>query len=222
MKPHSTFNIEWSANYWHLIGLPKEKIMVGIPTYGKRFTLYSKYLNYPGSLAVSSNGDSTYSEVCDFLNLNNTVKVRSCLLAGWLDRRAKCPFSLTPIYLSLRRWIIMQRWPTPSMATTGSATRTRAAPEPRHTGFGRIISEEQCSSASTQTTFAFAAATLHFHCTKQCEMCFWAVEGTLGNHLLFGGHYSSAHFCYLPILATVCSFQQLNPSSQLTAHSTAL
>lgn len=70
----STFNIEWSANYWHLIGLPKEKIMVGIPTYGKRFTLYSKYLNYPGSLAVSSNGDSTYSEVCDFLNLNNTVK----------------------------------------------------------------------------------------------------------------------------------------------------
>lgn len=52
--------------------------MVGIPTYGKRFTLYSKYLNYPGSLAVSSKGDNSYSEVCDFLNLNNTVQVK-CL-----------------------------------------------------------------------------------------------------------------------------------------------
>lgn len=59
-----------------MIGLAKEQIMVGIPTYGKRFTLYSKYLNHPGSLAVSSNGDSTYSEVCDFLNLNKTVQVR--------------------------------------------------------------------------------------------------------------------------------------------------
>ena len=70
-----TFNTEWSANYWHQIGVPKHQIMVGIPAYGKRFTLYSKYLNFPGAIAVSNNPDCTYTDVCDFLNLNDTVKV---------------------------------------------------------------------------------------------------------------------------------------------------
>lgn len=81
----STFNTVWAANYWHLLGLAKEQIMVGIPTYGKRFTLYSKYLNYPGAIAVSSNGDCTYSDLCDFLNLNETVQK--------VDVQAKVPYA---------------------------------------------------------------------------------------------------------------------------------
>lgn len=70
-----TFNTEWAANYWHSIGIPKNKIMVGIPTYGKRFTLLSKHLTYPGAAAVSGNPDCSYSDVCDFLNLNETTQV---------------------------------------------------------------------------------------------------------------------------------------------------
>jgi GH18 family chitinase len=88
-----TFNTEWAANYWHQRGLPKEKIMVGIAAYGKRYTLYSKYLNYPGAIAVSSHADCTYSDVCDFLNLNATVQV--CSSKCECECECVCPFVFT-------------------------------------------------------------------------------------------------------------------------------
>lgn len=31
----STLNIEWATQYWLQKGMPKEKLMVGIPTYGR-------------------------------------------------------------------------------------------------------------------------------------------------------------------------------------------
>ncbi|CAN7988855.1 unnamed protein product, partial [Ixodes hexagonus] len=35
----STLNTAWSAEYWVQIGVPREKIMVGVPTYGRTYTL---------------------------------------------------------------------------------------------------------------------------------------------------------------------------------------
>ncbi|CAN8011393.1 unnamed protein product, partial [Ixodes pacificus] len=35
----STLNTAWSAEYWVQIGVPREKIVVGIPTYGRTYTL---------------------------------------------------------------------------------------------------------------------------------------------------------------------------------------
>ena len=66
----STMNVNWSAHHWNKIGLSKEKIMIGIPAYGKRFTLLSTYMNFPGSIAVSGKEDCSYSFVCDFVRLN--------------------------------------------------------------------------------------------------------------------------------------------------------
>lgn len=35
---------EWAANYWHSLGAPKEKLVIGMPFYGRGFTL-AKYTN---------------------------------------------------------------------------------------------------------------------------------------------------------------------------------
>jgi len=34
----ATLNTNWSAHYWQSKGMPKEKIVVGLPTYGHSFT----------------------------------------------------------------------------------------------------------------------------------------------------------------------------------------
>ncbi|KAJ6217830.1 hypothetical protein RDWZM_008987 [Blomia tropicalis] len=70
----STFTTKWAAEYWHSQGVPKSKIMVGIPTYGKRFTLISKDRNHPGAIATGSNGDCTYTDVCIFLRKPETIQ----------------------------------------------------------------------------------------------------------------------------------------------------
>ena len=35
----STLNIEWAVNYWLSNGTPKDKLILGVPLYGRSFTL---------------------------------------------------------------------------------------------------------------------------------------------------------------------------------------
>ncbi|XP_069798313.1 acidic mammalian chitinase-like isoform X2 [Narcine bancroftii] len=69
------FNVEFAVNYWNENGAPKEKLLVGFPTYGRTFTLCSAD-SKPGALAcgpaapgncTKAAGILAYSEVCSFL-----------------------------------------------------------------------------------------------------------------------------------------------------------
>ncbi|GLG98906.1 Probable chitinase 10 [Gryllus bimaculatus] len=68
----ATLNTNWSSWYWVQKGMPKEKIVVGVPTYGHSFRLVNAD-NHGWSAPVSdigklgSNGFVTYPEVCWFL-----------------------------------------------------------------------------------------------------------------------------------------------------------
>jgi chitinase len=65
----SYLNIDWAVNYWLNNGLPKEKLVLGLATYGRVFTLMDPTKNTPGSL---NNGTGSVGKVssCYLMHLN--------------------------------------------------------------------------------------------------------------------------------------------------------
>lgn len=71
----NTLNTAWSAERWNEAGMPKSKIMIGIPTYGHTFKLLQEdknSLNAPTVDFGSGGGWITYPEVCAMLESNGT------------------------------------------------------------------------------------------------------------------------------------------------------
>jgi len=69
----STLNTNWSSTYWASKGMPKEKINVGIPTYGHSFKLINANnagWNAPaqGFGDIGDGGFVMYGDVCKFLS----------------------------------------------------------------------------------------------------------------------------------------------------------
>uniref|UniRef100_A0A2S2Q2H3 Putative chitinase 3 n=1 Tax=Sipha flava TaxID=143950 RepID=A0A2S2Q2H3_9HEMI len=86
--------VDYSAREWVKQGAPKEKLMIGMPTYGRSFTLVdpSKFdIGAPASGGgtagkyTSEAGFMAYYEVCDFLHVENTTLV-------W-DNEQQVPFA---------------------------------------------------------------------------------------------------------------------------------
>lgn len=65
----ATLNTAWSAQYWVEKGLPRSKLLVGIPTYTHSYKLADPHLYSFDAPAVGTGlGELTYPEVCNFLN----------------------------------------------------------------------------------------------------------------------------------------------------------
>ncbi|OXU26053.1 hypothetical protein TSAR_003864 [Trichomalopsis sarcophagae] len=75
----TSLNVNFSANYWVLKGMPREKIVIGIPLYGHSYKLYNPS-NHKLQAPARGYGDTghmgfvTYPEVCKFLK-NGAVRV---------------------------------------------------------------------------------------------------------------------------------------------------
>ncbi|XP_001604515.2 probable chitinase 10 [Nasonia vitripennis] len=76
--------VDYSAREWVKQGAPKEKLMIGMPTYGRSFTLVDKAKFDIGAPAsgggaagnfTNEPGFLSYYEVCTFLNEDNTTLV---------------------------------------------------------------------------------------------------------------------------------------------------
>ncbi|KAG8179957.1 hypothetical protein JTE90_015406 [Oedothorax gibbosus] len=68
----ATLNTAWAANYWFKQGMPKNKIMVGIPTYGHSYKLISPIFHGVNAPAAGMNGDVTFTQVCKTLKAGGT------------------------------------------------------------------------------------------------------------------------------------------------------
>ncbi|XP_017893236.1 probable chitinase 10 [Ceratina calcarata] len=76
--------VDYSAREWVKQGAPKEKLMIGMPTYGRSFTLVDKEKFDIGAPAsgggtpgnyTNESGFLSYYEICGFLNEDNTTLV---------------------------------------------------------------------------------------------------------------------------------------------------
>lgn len=84
-KSYFTYlNTNRSVNYWMSLGLTKDKIMVGVPTYGHVFRLASPDYTGPDSAAVAQLSDISYSEVCRLMRNSSTHIL--------FDNEAKVPY----------------------------------------------------------------------------------------------------------------------------------
>ena len=75
----TTLNVNFSANYWVSKGMPREKIVVGIPLYGHSYKLINPSNNKIQAPAegygdTGESGFVSYPEICKFLK-NGAVRV---------------------------------------------------------------------------------------------------------------------------------------------------
>lgn len=73
----ATLNTNWSSSYWVLRGMPQEKVIVGLPTYGHSFTLMNvanSGWNAPASGIgkLGFDGFVSYFDSCKFISLEDT------------------------------------------------------------------------------------------------------------------------------------------------------
>lgn len=87
----SQLNINWTSNYWVAKGMPRHKIVIGIPTYGHTFKLVNKKnsgLYAPASSfgeVGGSGGFIDYADVCTFLTSGDVTQV--------FDRSTRSPYA---------------------------------------------------------------------------------------------------------------------------------
>ncbi|BFZ03597.1 hypothetical protein BsWGS_06636 [Bradybaena similaris] len=71
-------SVEWIANYYISLKVPNEKINIGIPTFGRSFTLKYGSLNKTGAAAFNQEGHATniitsYYEMCKLIHRGGSV-----------------------------------------------------------------------------------------------------------------------------------------------------
>ena len=59
---------EWAANYWVNKGAPKEKLIIGMPMYGRTFTLANAALPGIGATATGPGRAGKYTREAGFLS----------------------------------------------------------------------------------------------------------------------------------------------------------
>jgi len=65
---------DWAANYWVQLGAPKDKLVIGLATYGRCFTLADPAQNGLGAPVVGPCKNGTYTREAGFLSYYEVKK----------------------------------------------------------------------------------------------------------------------------------------------------
>ncbi|XP_018335057.2 chitinase-3-like protein 2, partial [Agrilus planipennis] len=87
----ATLNINYSAYYWHFNGMEKNKIIIGLPTYGHSYTLMNNQNTVIGAPAIGYGrlgilGFVDYKQMCTFVTENK--------IKPFFDMDSKSPYAV--------------------------------------------------------------------------------------------------------------------------------
>ncbi|XP_034946301.1 chitinase-3-like protein 1 [Chelonus insularis] len=88
------YNVEASVNYWLSQGAPKEKLVVGVPSYGRAFTLADSKKNYIGAPTRGPGKAGPYTREPGMLGYNEICEMH--LKGGWnvyFDEERRVPYT---------------------------------------------------------------------------------------------------------------------------------
>ncbi|XP_052770773.1 chitinase-3-like protein 1 [Mya arenaria] len=77
LRSSDKLNMKSVAEYWVSKGMSKEKLVIGLPLYGRTFQLASPYLTAPGSGAVGPGSPGKYTDEPGFLAYNEVCELLS-------------------------------------------------------------------------------------------------------------------------------------------------
>jgi len=75
------YNVDWAVNYWISKGAPREKLVLGLATYGRSFNLTDTNQHREGSLAYGAGIAGKYTREPGFLSFYEICEKLS--LEGW-------------------------------------------------------------------------------------------------------------------------------------------
>ena len=84
--------MEWVVNYWLEKGAPREKLILGIPTYGRTFLLSSSSKSTPGSSAKGTGNAGRFTREAGFLSF---YEICEKIKRNWTrvyDKEQKVPY----------------------------------------------------------------------------------------------------------------------------------
>jgi len=93
-------NLQWSANYWVKLGCPKDKLVIGLITYGRSFTLANPNNNGTGAPTSGPGTAGTFTRTGGFLAYYEICKM--------IDSGAKVKFlsdERVPYLVMQRQWV---------------------------------------------------------------------------------------------------------------------
>ena len=74
---HKKLTVDFSVGEWHRKGASKEKLVVGLPTYGRTFTLPSGNLTDIGAPALKAGTPGQYTKEPGFLSFFEVMSIET-------------------------------------------------------------------------------------------------------------------------------------------------
>nr|XP_034314167.1 acidic mammalian chitinase isoform X1 [Crassostrea gigas] len=91
-----TLNVMFAANYWHQKGAPRNKLIIGLGTYGRSFTLVDTSNHGVGAPASGAGAPGTYTREKGFLSYYEICEMRKNGGTTYRDPVAKVPYYVNP------------------------------------------------------------------------------------------------------------------------------
>ncbi|KAI0214238.1 Acidic mammalian chitinase [Lamellibrachia satsuma] len=184
-EPQTQLNVEWAANYWVLKGCPKSKLIIGMPTYGRGFTLADPSNHGMGATAQGGGTVGPYTGETGYLAYYEVNWLKTQGYGGWmvwaidLDdfKGAFCEQGTYPLLKALNS-ALQGNTPTTASTTTATVTDSTTTTTPSTTTTSSTTTTTTTTAAGSVTVFSCASRPNGYYANSaDCGKYYWCVNG---------------------------------------------